>query len=67
MTDNPSSDKIAQLEQRIASGDYGTDFHLFVQNEIYPLIVDEEITLEQFTGLVQRYAALSSPFKIINR
>ena len=67
MTESPQSDKLTNLETRIKSGDYGGNFHLFVQQEVYPLIVNDEITSAQFTELVKLYSELNSPYKVIQK
>ncbi len=62
--ENNHRDLIARLEERIEKGDFvGGDFHLFVQKEIYPLLIEEKITLDEFTRLVKKYSEKYYPHK----
>ncbi len=53
------------LLQRINSGEFDLgkkDFHQFVVKEIYPLLGNRTLSLEDFERLTKAYAARSDPY-----
>lgn len=53
---------IADFEAKIESGQFsGKSFHAVVKEELYPLIGEETMGLEQFTRLVQKWANKNYP------
>ncbi len=65
----PAANKSAVLRsllRRVAAGEFdlGTkDFHQFVVKEIYPLLGNGTLSVDDFIQITQAYAARADPYK----
>lgn len=59
------SNVIRDLLRRVSSGEFDLgqkDFHQFVVKEIYPLLGNGTLTVEDFVRITQAYAARADPY-----
>jgi len=64
MAEGSTSEMYSQLKSRIESGEFDERgvFHRFVENEIYPLLVDGSLSGDDFSSLVVSWSGRNYPF-----